>query len=169
MNRNLACLLALGLGLSLGARPAAAANFDGRWEAHIPAQGRCASASEMTLIVSGRDMAGEVHNSGRADPHRVTGQVQPDGEAAFQVDGHLSGTMKFKDDRFDATWNNGTCDRHAEGDRAPDDAQRAALVAQRNQHQDAYAELIKRADSGDKTLDYALLRAESVYAQDWDF
>jgi hypothetical protein len=77
--------------------------------------------------------------------------------------------MKFEGDHFDGTWNNGLCDNHAQGDRALDRAAEVALASARRPHQDHYGELIRRADAGDRTVDYTALRSESIYAPGWDF
>ena len=164
--RKLAGLLGLSLCLGLAPHAASAAGFDGRWIADIPAQGRCNGTSTMTLVVSGEAISGEVQNPGNR--HGLSGKLEADGTAEFSVDHQWSGTMIFRGDHFEATWNNGACDRHAEGDRAPDAAQQAALAAERKRHQDAYADLIRRAEAGE-TVDYDQLRAESVYAKSWDF
>lgn len=153
--------------LALAPRPAAAAGFDGRWVADIPAQGRCTSASLMTTIVAGGDLSGEVQNNGGIE--HFTGQLDANGIGTINVDRRYSGTLRFKNDRFDATWNNGACERHAEGGRDLDDAARAAVAAQRRQHQAAYADLLQKAQGGDKAVDYSALRAESVYAKDWAY
>src|SRR6185312_15057586 len=159
----------LSLSLCLGLAPHAfAASFDGRWIADLPSQGgRCDLTSVMTLVVSGDAISGEIQNPGNRHP--ITGKANPDGTATFAVEHRWTGTMNFRGDRFEATWNNGACDRHAEGGREPDDAQRAALAAQRKQHQTAYADLVRRAEAGDKTVDFNQLRAEAVYAKDWEF
>jgi hypothetical protein len=165
--RKVAGLLGLSLCLGLAPHAASAAGFDGRWIADIPSQDRCNAVSIMTLVVSGDAISGEIQNPGNRHP--ITGKTNPDGTATFAVDHRWTGTMSFHGDRFEATWNNGSCDRHAEGGREPDDAQRAALAAQRKQHQAAYADLIRRAEAGDKTVDFNQLRAEAVYAKDWEF
>ena len=167
MMRKVSGLIALGLGLGWGLPPAHAAGFDGKWVAEIPAQNNCNAISSMTLLVSGADISGEVINPG--NQHHLTGKLQPDGSATFSVEGKWFGTMSFRDDYFEATWNNGACDRHAAGDRALNEQQRAQAVADRKRHQAAYAELIGRANAGDKTVDYTVLRMESVYAKDWEF
>jgi len=165
-----ALLLAMGLYLGLDIHCAQAAGFDGKWMADIPEQGRCNIPGLMTIVVSGHDLVGEVHRTVGGDPKTtpITGKVQYNGEASFVAAGY-PGTMKFNADHFDATWYNGFCNRHAQGDRALESAALAALAADRQQHQAAYAELIRRADAGDKTVDYTVLRAESIYATDWDF
>jgi hypothetical protein len=153
--------------LTLAPRPAAAAEFDGRWVADIPAQGRCNGVSLMTMIVSGGDVSGEVQNPGGVG--HFTGQVDASGIGTFIVERRDSGTLRFKGDHFEASWNNRTCDRHAEGSRDLDDAGRAAVAAQRKQHQAAYADLLQKAQAGDRAVDYSALRAESVFAKDWAY
>ena len=76
--------------------------------------------------------------------------------------------LKFTAQHFDATWFNGACNRHAAGDRALDETQQAAAAEQRKQHQATLAEMIRLAESGGK-VSYAALRAETIYAEDWDF
>jgi hypothetical protein len=151
-----------------GGSAAFAGPFDGKWIADIPAQGgRCDMTSTMTLVVSGDAISGEVQNPGNRHP--ISGKLEPDGAANFAVDHRWFGTMSFNGDRFEATWNNGACDRHASGDREPDPSKKAALAADRKRHQDAYAALVAKAQGGDAATDYRQLRAESVYAKDWDF
>ena len=161
--------LGLGLGLGLAPAPRAATTssaFDGRWVAEIPGQdGKCENPSFMSLVVAGTAISGEL----QAGPNRraISGSLEADGGANFSIDRQWSGTMHFRGDHFEATWNNG-CDRHAAGDRAPDDAQLAAMAAERLKRQDAYNELIRRAEAGD-AIDYTQLRTWSVYARTWDF
>jgi hypothetical protein len=164
--RKLAGLLGLSLCLGLAPHPASAAGFDGHWVADIPAQGRCNGTAVMNLVVSGDAVSGEVQNPG--DHHSITGQVRADGTGDFAVEHHWTGTLSFTNDHFEATWNNGACDRHAAGDRAPDDAGKAALAAERKQRQDAYADLIRRAEAGE-AIDYTQLRTDFVFAKDWEF
>jgi len=163
-----ALLLATGLCLGLDMHHAQAAAFDGKWVADIPAQGRCNYTGTLTLVVAGNALSGHANNGGNTQGN-FTGSIDADGNGTFVANGRYPGTIAFTADHFDATWNNGDCDRHAQGDRALDETQRAALAAQRKQHQDAYADLVRRAEAGDKTVDYTALRIESVYAQDWDF
>ncbi|HEY4031600.1 MAG TPA: hypothetical protein VGM25_14740 [Caulobacteraceae bacterium] len=156
------------LTLAASASPAAAASFDGRWIADIPAQGgRCNMTSTMSLVVSGDAISGEVQNPGNRHP--ISGKLTADGTANFAVDHRWFGTMSFTGDRFEATWNNGACDRHASGDREADSSKKAALAAERKRRQDSYADLLAKAKAGDTSTDYRQLRAESVYAKDWDF
>jgi hypothetical protein len=170
--RAIAALCATTLVMTGLAAPAQAASvFDGKWFADIPAQNRCNAVSSMELVVADGAIMGKIHNP--ANVVSVTGKVEDDGSANFVVTrqnppGTWSGTMKFKSDRFEATWFNGGCDRHAEGTRAATPEQQAALAADRKAHQAAYADLIRRAEN-DETIDYARLRAESVYAENWDF
>ncbi len=153
---------AIGFGSAALAGP-----YDGKWQSDLPAQPGCPITSTMTLVVAGDAISGEVRNPGNSHP--LAGKLNADGSATFAVDHKWFGTMAFKDDHFDATWDNGACDRHASGDRAPSDSQLSKLAAERKQHQDVYAALIQRAESGDKTVDYTLLRTEAVYAKDWEF
>jgi hypothetical protein len=169
--RAIAALCAT-LVLTATAAPAQAATpFDGKWFADIPAQNRCNAVSSMELVVADGAIMGKIRNPGNVVS--VSGKVEDDGSANFIVTrqnpaGTWSGTMKFKSDRFEATWFNGGCDRHAEGTRAATPEQQAALAADRKAHQATYADLIRRAEN-DETIDYASLRAESVYAENWDF
>ena len=162
-----ALLPILAAALCGAASSAQAAGFDGKWVAYIPAQGRCKETSVMELLVTGGDVIGTVHNRG-GNGH-LTGKLEDGGEGAFTVNGAYEGTMKFTGDHFQATWTNNACVRHAEGDRAPDAAQEAALLADRKKHQARYAELLNLARGGGAGLDYSELRAESVYAQNWEF
>ena len=164
--RTLAGLIGLSLCLGLAPQTASAAGFDGHWVADIPAQGRCTSTATMNLVVAGDTISGVVQNP--STQPSLTGKLEADGTATFVVDRRYSGTMMFRGDHFEATWNNGSCDRHAEGDRAPDAAQQEAAAAERRRRQDAYANLIRRAEAG-AAVDYGQLRAESVYAKDWEF
>jgi hypothetical protein len=158
----------LALSLAIGFGPAAFAGaYDGRWLSDIPAQGACNSTGTMSLVVAGEAISGEVQNAGSRHP--LAGKIDADGRASFSVDHRWPGTMTFTADHFDATWNNGACDRHASGDRALNDEQRARLSAERKQRQAAYADLIARAEAGDKAVDYTQLRTAAVYAKDWDF
>jgi hypothetical protein len=152
--------------LAAAAEPAAAAGpFDGKWIADIPAQGKCNGTSTLTIVVADGTIQGQVHNP--ANVRAMTGHVDADGNGTFTV-AKMDGTIKFSGNHFDATWFNGTCDRHAEGDRAPDSAQQAAAAAQRKDHQAAYADMVARAEAGEK-IDYTRLRAEYVYSENWDF
>jgi hypothetical protein len=163
-----------GLGLCLGAglatRPAQAAGFDGRWVADIPAQNGCNFTGTMTLVVAGTDISGQVENPPAVNVPlaHLTGRLEDNGLGNFVVNRRYPGTMAFKGDRFEATWNNGNCERHAEGERAPAPEQLAALTEDRKRHQDAYAALVAAAEAG-QAVDWDKLRAESVYAKDWDF
>lgn len=155
-------IFVLGLGLWLGLScPALAGAFDGQWVADIPAQQGCPFAGTMTMVVASDALSGETRNSGGpVSIAHFTGKVEADGSATFTVNGRYAGTMMFNPDSFDATWYNGNCSRHAQGDRALDDAQQAALTTERRAHQDRYADLVRRAETGDKTVDYTALRRE---------
>ena len=151
--------------------PAWAGSFDGKWFADIPAQNSCNTVSSMELVVADDQIMGKIHNPGNVVS--VTGKVADSGDATFTVNKPgttqtWTGTMKFHNDRFEATWFNGGCNRHADGQRALSDDQQAALTADRKTHQAAYADLVRRAEAGDK-IDWVALRAESVYAENWDF
>jgi hypothetical protein len=153
-------------GLFMAALPACAAPFDGKWLADMPAQNRCNSTATMTLAVLDGAVIGEIRTADGIG--QISGKVDADGTASLTIAGHAAATAHFNIDRFDATWSNGVCLRHAEGDRAPDATAQAALAAARTAHQAAYAELVRRARAGEK-VDYARLRAELVYDQNWDF
>jgi hypothetical protein len=152
--------------------PALAGPFDGKWFADIPAQPQpCNIVSSMELVVADGQIMGKIRNP--ANVVSISGKVDDTGNATFIVTrqnppGTWSGTMKFQNDRFDATWFNGGCDRHAEGNRAPSSEQQAAMTSERKEHQAVYTDLVKRAEAGEK-IDYAKLRAEYVYAENWDF
>jgi len=165
--RKLGGLAGLGLCLALAPHAADAAGFDGRWVADIPAQTGCNYISQMNVIVSGRDLSGQLQDPG--ETLRVSGQIGPDGSGTIIVGGKWSGALRFKDDHFDTNWGNGSCARHAEGVRDLDLAQSAAVAQERKQHQAAYADLLRRAQAGDKAIDYTVLRSESVYAKEWQF
>lgn len=154
------------LTLAFAATPALASPFDGKWLADIPAQGNCKATATMTLMVADGTIIGEVQNPGNVVP--IAGTVDDKGNATFTAQQHYPGTMKFTAQHFDATWFNGACNRHAAGDRALDETQQAAAAEQRKQHQATLAEMIRLAESGGK-VSYAALRAETIYAEDWDF
>ena len=169
--RRPALLLAI-LSLLAAPLPALAGPFDGKWFADIPAQPQpCNLVSSMELVVADGQIMGKIRNPGNVVS--VSGKVEDNGNAEFVVTrdnppGRWTGTMKFHPDHFEATWFNGGCDRHADGGRALSADQQAALAAERKTHQAAYAELVRRAEA-DQDVDYAKLRAESVYAEKWDF
>jgi hypothetical protein len=166
--RLICSLMTTGVLLALSARGAAAATFDGKWLADLPAQGKCNYTGTMTVLVSGHDVSGHVAN-GSPTQGNLSGKVDDTGDGVFTVNGRYQGTLKFHPDHFEASWNNGNCDRHAQGDRAPDDNQKAATANDRKQHQAVYASLISQARAGDNKLDYNQMRAEAVYAETWDF
>lgn len=158
---------ALAIGL-LASSPVRAAPADGRWIAEIPAQGRCNYTGTMAMVVADGTISGHVSNGG-ATQGNFTGTVDANGAGSFLVNGRYRGVMTFTGDRFDATWNNGQCDRHAQGDRAATADQQAAEANLRKQRQADYADLVRRAEAGDRTVDYTALRREAVYAEHWDF
>jgi hypothetical protein len=171
VNMRFSASLFAALSLLAMPMPALAGPFDGKWFADIPAQNRCNAVSSMELVVADGQIMGKIHNP--ANVVSVDGKVDDNGNATFTVirpgsSETWSGTMKFQNDRFEATWFNGGCDRHAEGNRAPSAEQQAAMAAERKDHQAAYADLVRRAEAGEK-VDYAKLRAEYVYAESWDF
>jgi hypothetical protein len=147
--------------------PAMAGPFDGNWIGQIPPSGRaCHSPATMTITVSGDTLSGVIHN--RANVRSFTGKIDADGNATFTTQFNYSGTIKFTPDHFDANWNSGDCQRHSLGDRAPDEAQTAALIAQRKQAQAIYDDLTAKAATGDKSVDFTALRAAYPFTQQWD-
>jgi hypothetical protein len=120
----------------------------------------------MTITVSGDTLSGVIHN--RANVRSFTGKVDADGNATFTTQYNYSGTIKFTADHFDANWNSGDCQRHSLGDRAPDAAQTAALIAQRKQAQATYDDLTARAAAGDQSVDFTVLRAAYPFTKQWD-
>ena len=148
--------------------PAQAGVFDGNWIGQIPPSGvHCQSIAVLTITVSGTNLSGVIHN--RANVRAFTGSVDADGNASFTVPQyHYSGTIKFTPDHFDANWNSGNCQRHSLGDRAPDAAQTAALLAQRKQAQATYDELTAKAAAGDRTVDFTVLRSPYPFTRQWD-
>jgi len=152
--------------LSMWVGPAMAGSFDGNWMGQIPPSGLCQSVSTMTITVSGDTLSGVIHNV--SNVRSFTGKVDADGSATFTTQLHHSGTIKFSADHFDANWNSGDCQRHSLGDRAPDAAQTAALIAQRKQAQAIYDDLAARATAGDKSVDYTALRGSYPFTGQWD-
>jgi hypothetical protein len=142
--------------------------YDGNWIGQIPPSGpKCQSIAIMTITVSGETLSGIVHN--RANVRAFTGTIDADGHATFTVPAqHYSGTIRFTADHFDANWNSGNCQRHSLGDRALDDKQTAALLAQRTQAQATYDELIAKASGGDRSVDFTALRAAYPFTSQWD-
>jgi hypothetical protein len=151
---------------SVASAPAGAGPFDGNWIGQIPPSGQCHFVSTMTITVSGDTLSGVIHN--HSNVRAFTGTVDADGNATFTTQYHYSGTIKFTPDHFDANWNSGDCQRQALGDRAPDAAQTAALIAQRKQSQTTYDELAARAATGDRSIDFAALRAAYPFTNQWD-
>jgi hypothetical protein len=166
--RLICSLMATGILLGLSAHGASAAAFDGKWLADLPAEGKCNYTGTMVVIVAGHDVSGHVQN-GISTQGNLTGKIDDSGDGDFTVNGRYHGTFKFHSDHFEASWDNGNCDRHAQGDRALDDSQKAAVANDRKQHQAVYASLVARAKAGDNKLDYNQLRAEAVYAEGWNF
>ena len=148
------------------AAPAAAAPFDGRWTADLPAQGKCNYTSTMTLMVLNGDIQGQVQNPNNVVG--ITGKVDDSGSGTVTVARVSPGTIRFNGDRFEIDWTNRECARHAGGGRAISSAAQAALAGQRKQHQDSFADLVRRANAGE-AVDYTKLRAEFVYSENWDF
>ncbi len=166
--RTVAAMTAAALAMGAAVAPARAAGpFDGKWIADIPASNSatCNYTSTVTLIVADGTVQGQIQNPGNVRP--LEGHVAADGTLSFTVN-KAPGTGKFTTDHFDITWFNGHCDRHAMGNRAPDAGQQAAVATERKEHQAAYADLVRRAETGE-AIDYAKLRAEYVYDENWDF
>ena len=146
---------------------AVAGGFDGNWIGQIPPSGRCNSVSTMTITVSGDTLSGVIHNV--ANVRSFTGKIDTQGEAAFTISPtNHSGTIKFTNDHFDANWDSGDCIRHSLGDRAPDAAQTAALIAQRKQAQAVYDDLTAKAVAGDQSVDFTALRSAYPFTEQWD-
>lgn len=156
----------LGAIAMLLAQPAAAGPFDGRWTADLPAEGQCNYTSTMTLMVLNGDIQGQVQNP--KNVVGVTGSVDDSGNGTVTVARVSPGTIRFNGDHFEVDWSNRECARHAGGSRAISQAGQAALAAARKQHQDNFADLVRRANAGEK-IDYTKLRTEYVYSENWDF
>ncbi|HEY4340948.1 MAG TPA: hypothetical protein VGM97_13475 [Steroidobacteraceae bacterium] len=161
----------VGLAIALMAQASGtvhAGQFDGNWVGQIPPSGpKCRSIAVMTITVSGNSLSGVVHN--RANVRAFTGSIDTAGNATFTVPQyHYSGTIKFTSEHFDANWNSGNCQRHSLGDRAPDAAQTAALIAKRKQAQATYDDLAARAAAGDRLVDYLALRTSYPFTRQWD-
>jgi hypothetical protein len=169
--RKLAGLVGLSLCLGLAPHPAAAAGFDGRWIAELPAQGRCNFVGQLTVVVAGGAVSGELDdvNGGGGGRVSVAGTLGPDGRSTnFVIDHQFAGAIAFRDDHFDATWSNTTCARHAVGERAPDEATVAAIAQERKRRHAAFTEEVRRATAGE-AVDFGQLRADIVYTRDWQF
>jgi hypothetical protein len=151
----------------LVAMPATAGPFDGNWVGQIPPAGPCHGVATMTITVSGTSLSGVMHNS-PTNQRAFKGTVDADGNAAFTTQLGHPGTIKFSADHFDANWTSGDCQRHSLGDRAPDAAQIAALIARRSQAQAAYDDLTARAAAGDKAVDFTLLRSNFPFTRQWN-
>lgn len=152
--------------MALCTGPAMGGTFDGNWIGQIPPSGACRGLATMTITVSGDTLSGVIHNIGNV--RAIKGTINADGNAAFTTQFGNPGTIKFSADHFDANWNSGDCQRHSLGDRAPDAAQTAALIAQRKQSQATYDELTARAAAGDKSVNFTVLRAAYPFTKQWD-
>ncbi len=153
--------------VALGAAPALAGPYDGNWIGQIPPTGACPGVATMTITVSGDTLSGLMHNN----PHNIKafkGTVDAEGNGKFTTQLGHPGTIKFIGDHFDANWTSGACQRHSLGDRAPDENQTAALLAQRAHAQATYDELTARAATGDKSIDFTLLRSSYPFTRQWD-
>jgi hypothetical protein len=143
-----------------------AGDFDGNWVALIPPQGQCNRTAIMTLTMAGNAFQGQTRNP--AHTEAFSGKIDADGNGTFLVYPRFPGIIKFTADHFDANWNNDVCRVHALGDRALSSAETSAAFAARKQSQSVYAELTRRADIGDKSVDFAALRAAYPYTDQWD-
>ncbi|HEV2702199.1 MAG TPA: hypothetical protein VGV09_11245 [Steroidobacteraceae bacterium] len=151
----------------LSTAPAMAGPFDGNWIGQIPPAGPCRGVAMMTITVSGDSVSGLMHNN----PNNIRafkGTIDADGNATFTTQSGRPGTIKFTTDHFDANWNSGDCQRHSLGDRAPDATQVAAMITRRNQAQASYDELTARAATGDRSVDFTVLRSNFPYTRQWD-
>jgi hypothetical protein len=164
MKGLVACTVTISM---LIAMPATAGPFEGNWIGQIPPSGPCHGVATMTITVSGTSLSGVMHNS-PTNQRAFKGTVDADGNATFTTQFGHPGTIKFSADHFDANWNSGDCQRHSLGDRAPDAAQIAAMTAHRNQAQATYDELTARAASGDKAVDFTILRSTLPFTRQWD-
>jgi len=164
--RELKTLIIAVLTIALGSEAALAGSFDGNWVALIPPQGQCNRTAIMTLTMSGNAFQGQARNPAHTEV--FSGRIDADGNGTFLVYPRFPGTIKFSSDHFDANWNNDLCSMHALGDRALTSAETSAAFAARKQSQAAYAGLAKRADLGDKSVDFAALRAAYPYTDQWD-
>jgi len=161
-------LMGLLIALStLSAGPVLAGPYDGNWIGQIPPSGSgCRHVSTMTITVSGDTLSGVIHNF--ANVRSFTGKVDLDGNATFTTQYNYSGTIKFTADHFDANWNSGDCQRHSLGDRAPDAARTAELIAQRKRFQAIYDDLSAKAAAGDRSVDFTALRTAYPFTEQWD-
>lgn len=146
---------------------AVAGTFEGNWIGQISPSGQCNFVGTMTITVSADTFSGVIHNV--SNVRSFTGKVDGEGNATFTISPtHHSGTIKFTADHFDANWNSGDCQRHSLGDRAPDAARTAALIAQRKQAQATYDDLTAKAVAGDSSVDFTVLRAAYPFTEQWD-
>jgi hypothetical protein len=153
--------------VTLGAAPAMAGRFDGNWIGQISPTGACRGVATMTITVSGDILSGLMHNN----PHNIKafrGTVDAEGNGKFTTQLGYPGTIKFTADHFDANWSSGNCQRHSLGDRAPDANQTAALLTQRASAQATYDDLTARAATGDRSIDFTLLRTSYPFTRQWD-
>jgi hypothetical protein len=151
----------------LGTAVASAGPFDGNWVGQIPPAGPCRGMATMTITVSGNSVSGLMHNNPR-NIRAFKGTIDADGNARFTTELGYPGTIKFSADHFDANWTSGDCQRHSLGDRAPDAARIAALIARRHEGQSTYDELTARAAAGDKSVDFTVLRSNFPFTRQWD-
>jgi hypothetical protein len=153
--------------MTCAAAPALAASFDGNWIGQIPPSGACRNVATMTITVSDGALSGLMHN-GPSNIRAFKGTIDADGNASFTTQFGHPGTIKFTADHFDANWNSGDCQRHSLGDRTPDAAQSAALLAKRDHAQAIYDELATRAAAGDRSVDFTVLRGSYPFTKQWD-
>ena len=152
--------------VTLLAGPAMGGTFDGHWIGYVAPSGRCHGVATMTITVSGDTFSGAVHNPQNVAPFQ--GSIDAEGNATFTTQRGHPGIIKFTAEHFDANWRSGGCQRHGLGDRAPDAAQTAARVVQRQQAQATYDALTARAATGDRSVDFTLLRASYPFTRQWD-
>jgi len=164
--RELKTLFIAVIMIAVGPRAVLAGSFDGNWVALIPPQGECNRTAIMTLTLSGNGFQGQARNPAHTEV--FSGKIDADGNGTFLVYPRFPGTIKFTADHFDANWNNDLCSMHALGDRALTSAETSAAFAARKQSQAAYAGLARRADAGDKSVDFTALRAAYPYTDQWD-
>ena len=163
--RKLNTLMVAVLMLAAGAS-APAGSFDGNWVALIPPQGQCNRTSIMTLTLSGNAFQGQTRYP--TNTEAFSGKVDADGNGTFLVYPRFPGVIKFTADHFDANWNNEDCSLHALGDRALTSAQTSAAFAARKRIQTDYVHLTQRAADGDRSVDFAALRASYPFTDQWD-
>ncbi len=160
-------LFAVCVATALTMSPALAGSFDGKWMAEIPPQEKpCNGTSVLDVSVADGSVIGQVHTPWGYSA--FTGKVDPDGSGVISF-GTDTGTIHFTGDHFEVNWTNTRCGaRTALGDRAPTVDQVKAIADQRKQYQEAFDDLVVRANRGDKAVDYTALRNAYPYTEQWD-